>query len=107
VEQQRSQTERAVDVRGFEVFASGRASGDSDIAVDTAEMFLYVARVADTVGYKLGAGQLEALEVFGRSSAYAVIDTDAEGALSLVGCVAPAHPSTEELRSWVTARWGR
>jgi hypothetical protein len=94
-----------VDHRGFAVLDTGRIVADSDLAVNTAESLLYIARIADAVGYQLGAGGLDAVEVFGRASAYAAIDTQADGSLTLRGGVAPSRSSPEELRVWLESRF--
>jgi hypothetical protein len=72
--------------------------------VNTAESLLYIARIADAVGYRLGAGNLDAVEVFGRASAYAAIDTERDGSLILNGGVAPSGSSPDELKAWLESR---
>lgn len=93
-----------VDRWGFAVRETGRIVGDCDIAVSVGESMLYIGRVADAIGYQLGAGTLETIEVFGRASAYTAVGTDADGSLILRGCVAPAGSSPEDLRAWHEAR---
>jgi hypothetical protein len=83
---------------------TGGATGDDGIAVNTGEALLYVARVADAIGYNLGSGPLEEIEVFGRSSAYAVVGADSEGSVTLAGGVAPAGAPTEDIRAWLRTR---
>jgi hypothetical protein len=93
-----------VDRWGFAVRETGRIVGDCDIAVSVGESMLYIGRVADAIGYQLGAGALETIEVFGRANAYTAVGTDADGSLILRGCVAPSGSSPEELRAWHEAR---
>lgn len=90
--------------RTFAVLEDGRVAGDGDLAVNTAEALLYVARVTDAIGYKLGAGRLEAVEVFGAGSAYAAVDARADGSLTLRGCVEKLGFAPEDLRAWLEAR---
>ncbi len=90
-----------VDRFAFAVLDTGRIVADGETATNTAESMLYIARIADAIGYRLGAGTLEAIEVFGRASAYAALDTAANGALTLRGRVAPSGSSPEELKASV------
>lgn len=90
--------------RTFAVLEDGRVVADGELALTTAEAMLYVARVTDAVGYRLGAGTLETVEVFGSSSAYAAVDARADGSLTLKGCVERSGFSPEELRVWLEAR---
>jgi hypothetical protein len=104
VDQQRGGADSPVDVRGFALLETGGVVGDDGIAVNTGEALLYISRVADAIGYQLGAGPLEEIEVFGRSSAYAAVDFDPDGSVTLSGCVAPSGAPTEDLRAWLQGR---
>ena len=90
--------------RTFAVLEDGRVVADGELALTTAEALLYVARVTDALGFTLGAGTLEAVEVFGASSAYAAVEARTDGSLTLKGCVERYGFSPEELRAWLDAR---
>jgi hypothetical protein len=96
-----------IDPRAFTVLDTGQVVADGTVAAGTAEALLYVARIADAVGYHLGAGDLERLEVFGRSSAIARVDHAPDGSPTLTGCAAPAGSSSEELEAWLATGQGR
>jgi hypothetical protein len=92
---------------GFESFAvleGGRVVADGELAEVAAEALLYVARIADAIGYQLGSGSLEWLEVFGRSSALATVDAGADGALTVRGCVTDSGSLPEQARVWLESR---
>lgn len=92
------------DYREFAVLDTGRIVADGPTAVSAAEALLYMCRVAEPIGFHLGSGALEAVEIFGRGAAYATVTTDTAGTLTLNGAVAPTGSSTEDLRAWLEAR---
>jgi hypothetical protein len=83
---------------------AGRVVADGELAEGVAETLLYIARIADTVGYNLGAGALESLEVFGRGNAFATVSSSVDGSLAVRGCVCPSGPLPDEARVWLESR---
>ena len=90
--------------QAFAVMEAGRIVADGELGERVAESLLYIARIADTVGYNLGAGALQSLEVFGRANASATVGSTVDGSLSVRGCVAPSGPLPDEARVWLESR---
>jgi hypothetical protein len=91
-------------VAGLRVFAvreAGHVVADSELSSAVGDAVLYAARLADSVGYHLGAGELQAIEIFGRGCAYARVTTPSDGSLQLEGCGVGYGGTTEELRAWL------
>lgn len=93
--------------RAFAVLDTGHVVGDDDEAIETAEALLYIARIADTVGYHLGAGPLAEVEMFGGISVHATLDPRPDGSVALEGCIGPSTATAEDLKAWLAARPGR
>jgi hypothetical protein len=90
--------------QSFAVMGTGRASADGELAEGVAEAMIYITRIADTIGYNLGAGTLESVEFFGQGSAHATVTAGMEGQQNLRGIVAESGSLPEEARVWLESR---
>jgi hypothetical protein len=96
--------DHAVDHKVFDLHETGQIHGDGAKARHTAEAMLYIARVSEAMGLHMGAGTLESIELFGAESAYTVVTTEADGSLSVAGCLSLEGAPPEQLREWHRTR---
>jgi len=93
--------------RSFIVHPDARILGSTATAVEVAESVLYIAQLADAVGFALGAGRLTAVEVLGPASMYAALTTDSTQRVTVRGLVDPAAGATETLAAALEGATGQ